>query len=113
MSKSAEQATNGAEEEKEVRIIDFEAEQEPCDTDLMPLTEADKEIIEQVEQIIAPVKSKRTKQKVVIDDDKPSPVIKPHVKVKVPKPKTITLAANQVLQIKLPDGQQTCNIQFI
>ena len=101
-----------AEEEKEVKIIDVEAEQELCDTELMPLTETDKKIIEQVEQIIAPVKSKRTKQKVVIDDKPPS-VIKKHVKPKEPKPKTVTLAVNQVLQIKLPAGQTTCQIEFI
>ena len=109
---------------EEVKIINVEAvtestapkeedEKEPCETELMPLTEVDKQIIEEVENIIAPAaKSKRTKQKLVIDD-KQSPVIKPHVKVKVPKPKTVTLAADQLLQIKLPDGQQTCNIQFI
>ena len=101
-----------AEEEKEVKIIDVEAEQEPCDTELMPLTETDKKIIEQVEQIIAPARSKRTKQKLV-NDDKPPPVIKKHVKPKEPKPKLVTLVANQLLQIKLPEGQATCNPQFI
>ena len=108
---------------EEVKIINVEAvtestapkeedEKEPCETELMPLTEIDKDIIEQVEQIIAPVKSKRTKQKLVTDD-KPSPVIKSNVKAKLPKPKTITLAANQVLQIKLPVGQTTCQIEFV
>ena len=93
-----------AEEEKEVKIVNVEAEQEPCDTELMPLTETDKKIIEQVEQIIAPAKSKRTKQKPATDD-KPPPVIKKHVKPNEPKPKLVTLAANQLLQIKLQDDE--------
>ena len=110
-------------EEEEVKIINVEAvnestekeedEKEPCETELMPLTETDKELIEEVENIIAPAaKSKRSKQKLVTDD-KPSPVIKSNVKAKLPKPKSVTLAANQVLQIKLPVGQTTCQIEFV
>ena len=114
---NVEAVTEPTEKEDEVKIINdnavTESTEKEDETELMPLTEVDKQIIEEVENIIAPAaKSKRAKQKLVIDDKQP-PVIKPTVKVKVPKPKTITLAANQVLQIKLPDGQQTCNIQFI
>ena len=120
---NVEAVTESTEKEDEVKIINVEESTESTEKeeqritteeeDLMHLTAEDKEIIEQVENIIAPApKSKRTKQKLVTDD-KPSPVIKSNVKAKLAKPKTVTLAVNQVLQIKLQASPTTFQKEFI
>ena len=75
---------------------------------LIPLSDEDKAIIKTMEAIIAPkTKAKvKAKAKAVVTEQ-------PVIKKKDPKPKLITLLPNQTLQIKLPDVDRSCKIEFI
>ena len=74
---------------------------------LIPLTDEDKQIIETIENIIAPTVKAKPKAKAkakTVDVENNS---------KIPTPKQVTLLLNQILQIKLPEGDKACKIEFI
>ena len=68
----------------------------------------DKAIIKTVEEIVAPKAKSKVKSKAIVTDQV---VIKKLLKV--PKPKQVTLLPNQTLQIKLPEDEKLCKIEFI
>lgn len=75
---------------------------------LIPLSDEDKAIIKTMEAIIAPNTNAKVKAKA-----KAVVTEQPVIKKKDPKPKLITLLPNQTLQIKLPDDDRSCKIEFI
>ena len=89
--------------------VQGEAEQMENEPVHQQLTEEDKLIISTVEDIIKhkvkPKSKAKANAKVADEPGKKT--------LKEPKAKQIALLPNQTLQIKLPDGEKTCKIEFI